>query len=164
MFILYSLVRIPPKRSEGKVSQVEERLQIPLKNRVEVSNEFDPESLIRRKTSRRKVVKKKATISVAEEEAAAREVHDTHARIVTKSVPEPARTIRQSNIAFRDTSSVSIEEDFLVRIPKSSRASISYSQQTISRLTVMKALKDSKKMIRRQPGTGGSDKGTGEIP
>ncbi|GKA94715.1 hypothetical protein Tco_0816753 [Tanacetum coccineum] len=59
------------------------------------------EPLIRRKTSRRKVIKKKATISVddniilepdialelgkyislaeAEEEAAAREVHDTHA-------------------------------------------------------------------------------------
>ncbi|GJV07198.1 hypothetical protein Tco_1344854 [Tanacetum coccineum] len=30
---------------------------------------------------------------------------------------------------------------------------------------IMKALKDSKKMIRRQPGgTGGSDEGTGEIP
>ncbi|GJS78604.1 retrovirus-related pol polyprotein from transposon TNT 1-94 [Tanacetum coccineum] len=63
----------------------------------------------------RKVVKKKATISVddniipkpdialelgksislaeAEEEAAAREVHDTHAQIMTESVPEPARTL-----------------------------------------------------------------------
>ncbi|GKA94714.1 hypothetical protein Tco_0816752 [Tanacetum coccineum] len=29
---------------------------------------------------------------------------------------------------------------------------------------IMKALKDSKKMIGRQPGTGGSDEGTGEIP
>ncbi|GJU73022.1 retrovirus-related pol polyprotein from transposon TNT 1-94 [Tanacetum coccineum] len=116
----------------------------------------------RRKTSRRKVVKKKATISVddniipepdialelgksislveAEKEVAAREVHDTHARIVTKSVPEPARTIRQSIIAFRDTS---IEQEAA---------------------NIMKALKDSKKMIGRQPGTDGSDEGTGEIP
>ncbi|GKC62698.1 hypothetical protein Tco_1095296, partial [Tanacetum coccineum] len=88
------------------------------KESVDVSDESDPEPLIKRKTSRRKGVKKKATISVddniipesdialelgksislaeAEEEAAAREVHDTHARIVIESVPEPPRTIRQS--------------------------------------------------------------------
>ncbi|GJQ89342.1 hypothetical protein Tco_0000481 [Tanacetum coccineum] len=80
---------------------------------VEVSDESDPEPLIRRKTSKRKVVKKKASILVddniipepdialelgkyislaeAEEEAVAREVHDTHARIVTESVPRSAR-------------------------------------------------------------------------
>ncbi|GJT05273.1 hypothetical protein Tco_0839735 [Tanacetum coccineum] len=50
---------------------------------------------------------KSISLAEAKEEAAAREVHDTHARIVTESVPEPARTIRQSSIAFRDTSSVS---------------------------------------------------------
>ncbi|GJX74074.1 hypothetical protein Tco_0312669 [Tanacetum coccineum] len=133
MFNLYSTSQIPPKKAEE-----------------------------RRKTSRRKVVKKKASILVddniipepdialelgkyislaeAEEEAAAREVHDTHARIVTESVPEPARTIRQSSIAFRDTSTEQEAAD------------------------IMKALKDSKKMIGRQPGTGGSDEGTGEIP
>ncbi|GJW66288.1 hypothetical protein Tco_0120712, partial [Tanacetum coccineum] len=83
---------------------------------------------------------KSISLAKAEEEAAAREVHDTHARIVTELVPEPARTIRQSSIAFRDTST---------------------EQETAD---IMKALKDSKKMIGRQPGTGGSDEGTGEIP
>ncbi|GKG51709.1 hypothetical protein Tco_0544347, partial [Tanacetum coccineum] len=29
---------------------------------------------------------------------------------------------------------------------------------------IMKALKDSRRMLGRQPGTGGSDEGTGEIP
>ncbi|GJR46105.1 hypothetical protein Tco_1314208 [Tanacetum coccineum] len=126
MFILYSTGQIPPKKSRGK------------------------EPLVRRKTSRRKFVKKKVSISVddniipepdialelgksislteVEKKATAREVHDTHARIVTESVPEPARTIRQSNIAFRDTSSAS-----------------------------------KKRTSGRQPGTGGSDEGTGEI-
>ncbi|GJY85474.1 retrovirus-related pol polyprotein from transposon TNT 1-94 [Tanacetum coccineum] len=160
MFILYSTGQIPPKKSRGK------------------------EPLIRRKTSRRKVVKKKATISVddniipepdialelgksislaeAEEEAAAREVHDTHARIVTESVPEPARTIRQSSIAFRDTSSVSKKRTSGTSQKLKGIQSLTPAEQEAA--DIMKALKDSKKMIGRQPGTGGSDEGTGEIP
>ncbi|GJT55484.1 retrovirus-related pol polyprotein from transposon TNT 1-94 [Tanacetum coccineum] len=112
MFILYSTGQIPLKKSRGKGSQRKKTID----TTEESVDESDPEPLIRRKTSRRKVVKKKATISVddniipepdialelgksislaeAEEEAAAREVHDTHARIMTESVPEPARTIR----------------------------------------------------------------------
>ncbi|GKG38850.1 hypothetical protein Tco_0460562, partial [Tanacetum coccineum] len=73
----------------------------------------------------------------AKEEAAARQVHATLIRIVSKSIPEPARTIRQSSIAFRDTSNV-----------LKKRAS---------------ALKDSRRILGRQPGTGGSNEGTGEI-
>ncbi|GKD98074.1 hypothetical protein Tco_1381971 [Tanacetum coccineum] len=183
MFMLYSTGQIPPKKSRGKGSQGKKTADT-IEESVDVSDESDLEPLIRRKTSRRKVVKKKATISVddniipepdialelgksislaeAEEEAAAREVHDTHARIVTESVPEPARTIRQTSIAFRDTSSVS----------KKRTSGTSQKLKGIQPLTpaeqeaadIMKALKDSKKMIRRQPGTGGSDKGTGEIP
>ncbi|GKF81889.1 hypothetical protein Tco_0240491 [Tanacetum coccineum] len=129
MFIMYSTGQIPPKKSKGKVP------------------------LIRRKTSSRRVVKKKATISVddnivpepyiavelgksisltkAKEEAAARQVHATHARIVSESVPEPVRR-RRSDIA--------------------------------EATNVMKALKDSRRMLGRQPGTGGLDEGTGEIP
>ncbi|GKC13099.1 hypothetical protein Tco_1009881 [Tanacetum coccineum] len=72
---------------------------------------------------------KSISLAEPEEESAAREVHDTHARIMTESVPEPARTIRQSSITFRDTSTVS-----------------------------------KKRTSGRQPGTGGSDEGTGEIP
>ncbi|GJS19383.1 hypothetical protein Tco_0448015 [Tanacetum coccineum] len=130
VFIYVSTGQIPPKKSRGKGSQgkktadtTEESIDI-----SDESDESDPEPLIERKTSRRKVVKKKATISVddniipepgitqelgksislteAEEEAAARE-YTIPFTIVTESVLEPARTIRQSNIAFRDTSSVS---------------------------------------------------------
>ncbi|GJT47721.1 hypothetical protein Tco_0973878 [Tanacetum coccineum] len=133
--------------------------------------------------TKRKVVKKKATISVddkiiqpdialelgksislaeAEEEAAAREVHDTHARIMTESVPEPARTIRQSSIAFRDTSSVSKKRTSGTSQKLKGIQSLTPAEQEAA--DIMKALKDSKKMIGRQPGTGGSDEGTGEIP
>ncbi|GKE80970.1 hypothetical protein Tco_1550970, partial [Tanacetum coccineum] len=34
------------------------------------------------------------SLAEAEEEVAAREVHDNHARIMTESIPEPTRTIR----------------------------------------------------------------------
>ncbi|GJY42984.1 hypothetical protein Tco_0431197 [Tanacetum coccineum] len=86
----------------------------------------------------------------------------TCARIMTESVPEPARTIRQSSIAFRDTSSMS----------KKRTSDTSQKLKVIQSLTpvkqeaadIMKALKDSKKIIGRQPGTGGSDEGIGEIP
>ncbi|GJV78755.1 hypothetical protein Tco_1514625 [Tanacetum coccineum] len=99
-FILYSTGQIPPNKSRGKGSQGKKTANT-TEESVDVSDESDPEPLIKRKTSRRKVVKKKPTISVddniipkpdialelgksislakAEEEAAAREVHDTHA-------------------------------------------------------------------------------------
>ncbi|GJT28819.1 hypothetical protein Tco_0909094, partial [Tanacetum coccineum] len=183
MFILYSTGQIPPKKSRGKGSQGKKTADT-TEESVDVSDESDPEPLIRRKTSRRKVVKKKATISVddniipepdialelgksislaeAEEEAAAREVHDTHARIVTESVPEPARTIRQSSIAFRDTSSVSKKRTSGTSQKLKGIQSLTPAEQEAA--DIMKALKDSKKMIGRQPGTGGSDEGTSEIP
>ncbi|GJT31389.1 hypothetical protein Tco_0911664 [Tanacetum coccineum] len=183
MFILYSTGQIPPKKSRGKGSQGKKTADT-TEESVEVSDESDPEPLIRRKTSRRKVVKKKASISVddniipepdialelgksislaeAEEEAAAREVHDTHARIMTESVPEPARTIRQSSIAFRDTSSVSKKRTSGTSQKLKGIQSLTPAEQEAA--DIMKALKDSKKMIGRQPGTGGSDEGTGEIP
>ncbi|GKA52129.1 hypothetical protein Tco_0745325 [Tanacetum coccineum] len=134
-FILYSTSQIPPKKSRGKGSQRKKSAD-PTEESVDVSDESEPEPLIRMKTSSKRVTKKKATISVddnivpepdialelaksisltkAEEEAAGRQVHATHARIVSEFVPEPARR------RWR--------------------------------------------MLGRQPGTGGSDEGTGEIP
>ncbi|GKB39604.1 hypothetical protein Tco_0884546, partial [Tanacetum coccineum] len=128
MFIKYSTGQIPPKKSRGK--------------------ESDPEPARKRTTSRR-VVKKKVTITVddnivpepkialelgksislteAAEEEAARQVHATHARIVIEPVPEPTRRRPSEQIAA-DT---------------------------------MKALKESKKTSRRQPSTRGSSEGTG---
>ncbi|GJR57326.1 hypothetical protein Tco_1499488 [Tanacetum coccineum] len=182
MFILYSTGQIPPKKSRGKGSQGKKTADT-TEEFVDVSDESEPKPLIRRKTFSRRV-KKKATISIddnivpepdialelgksinlteAEEKVAARQVHATHARIVSELVPEPARTIRQSSIAFRDTSSVS----------KKSTSGTSQKLKGIQSLTpaeqeaadVMKALKDSRRMLGRHPGIGGSDEGTGEIP
>ncbi|GJV07197.1 hypothetical protein Tco_1344853 [Tanacetum coccineum] len=133
LFILYSTSQIPPKKSRGKGLQgkktadtTEESVE---KATISVDDNIIPEPDIALELG------KSISLAEAEEEAAAREVHDTHARIMTESVPEPARTIRQSSIAFRDTSSVS-----------------------------KKRRLDRKKIIGRQPGTGGSDEGTGEIP
>ncbi|GJW30849.1 hypothetical protein Tco_0047724 [Tanacetum coccineum] len=49
---------------------------------------------------------KSISLTEAEEEAVAREVHATHARIVSESEPEPTQR-RQSGIAFRDSFIVS---------------------------------------------------------
>ncbi|GKA71637.1 retrovirus-related pol polyprotein from transposon TNT 1-94 [Tanacetum coccineum] len=49
----------------------------------------------------------------AEEEAVAREVHATHARIVSESEPEPTQR-RQSGIAFRDSFIVSKKRNWII--------------------------------------------------
>ncbi|GKG21480.1 hypothetical protein Tco_0384075, partial [Tanacetum coccineum] len=67
--------------------------------------------------------------SISLTEAVAREVHATHARIMSESEPEPTQR-RQSEQEAAD---------------------------------IMKALKKSKKMSKRQPGTGGSNERTGNI-
>ncbi|GJT79586.1 hypothetical protein Tco_1053928 [Tanacetum coccineum] len=171
MFILYSTGQIPPKRAEGKGSQRKKAADT-TKESVDVSDEYEPEPLIRRKSSSRIVVKKKATISVddnivpepdialelgksislteAEEEATARQVHGTHARIVSESVPEPARR-RRPAIAISETTQKL--KGIQTLTPTEQEAA-----------DVMKALKDSRRMLGRQPGTSGSDEGTGEIP
>ncbi|GKB55470.1 hypothetical protein Tco_0906223 [Tanacetum coccineum] len=93
---------------------------------VDVSKESDSE-LARKRTASRRVIKKKVSISAddniipgpdvalelgksislteAIEEEASRQVHATHAKIVTEFIPDPARR-RPSGITFRDTSSM----------------------------------------------------------
>ncbi|GJW55534.1 retrovirus-related pol polyprotein from transposon TNT 1-94 [Tanacetum coccineum] len=135
-FILYSTGQIPPKKSRGKGSQGKKSAD-PTEESVDMSDESEPEPLIRRKTS-------------TEEEAAARQVHATHARIVSESVPEPARR-RRSDIAISKTTQ-----------KLKGIQTLSPAEQEAA--DIMKALKDSRRMLGRQPGTGGSDEGTGEIP
>ncbi|GKC15003.1 hypothetical protein Tco_1011785 [Tanacetum coccineum] len=80
---------------------------------------------------------------------------------MTESVPEPARR-RSSGIAFRDTS----------RVTKQLSSDPSQKFKGVQSLTpkeqeaanTMQSLKERKKTSRRQPGTGGSSKGTGRIP
>nr|GEX69659.1 hypothetical protein [Tanacetum cinerariifolium] len=131
--------------------------------RVDVSEESEPEPAKKRTTSIR-VVKKKVIISAddniipnldialelgksisitkAKEEDATTQVHVTHARIMTESIPEYAK----KKTGSRSTRSVVIQDT-----PKQEAA------------YVMQALKESKKPSRRQLGTEGSSKGTGRI-
>ncbi|GJR71278.1 retrovirus-related pol polyprotein from transposon TNT 1-94 [Tanacetum coccineum] len=168
--ILYYTGQIPPKKSRGKGSQGKKSAD-PTEKSVDMSDESEPEPLIGRKTSSRRV-KKKATILVddniipepdiavelgksisltkAEEEVAVRQVHATHARIVSESVPEPARR-RRSDIAISETT----------QNLKGIQTLTPAEQEAAD---IMKALKDSRRMLGRQLGTGGSDEGTGEIP
>ncbi|GJZ71336.1 hypothetical protein Tco_0635187, partial [Tanacetum coccineum] len=103
---------------------------------------------------------KSIRLTGAEEEAVAREVHATHARIVSESEPEPTQR-RQPGIAFRDS--------FIVSKKRSSDSSkklkgiqtLTPAEQEVA--GIMKSLKESKKISKRQPGTGGSNEGTGNI-
>ncbi|GJR95770.1 hypothetical protein Tco_0267944 [Tanacetum coccineum] len=174
------------KKSKGKGLQGKKTVDVSQET-VDVSEEFEPKPVKRRMASRR-VVKKKVTIFVddninrdpdvalelgksisiteAEEEEAARQVYATHARIVTKSVPKPAK----KKTGSRSTESVVIEDT--PSSPKLKPAISKPKFKGVQSLTleeqeaedVMQALKESKKTSRRHPGTGGSSEGTGRIP
>ncbi|GKE42514.1 hypothetical protein Tco_1469798, partial [Tanacetum coccineum] len=142
----------------------------------------DPE-LARKQTASRRVVKKKFTITAddniipepdvalelgksislteAAKEEAARQVHATHARIVTKSIPKPARR-KPSCIAFRDTSSVSKRKSSDPSQKLKGIQTLTPEEQIVT--DTMKELKESKKTSKRQPGTRGSSEGTGVSP
>ncbi|GKE70037.1 hypothetical protein Tco_1528109 [Tanacetum coccineum] len=119
MFIKYFTSQIPPKKSRGKGSQGKKTTDTHEVD-VVVSEEYDPEPA-RKKTSSKRRVKKKVTLSAndniisddpdtvlelgksisktkAEEAEAVRQVHATHARIVTESVPEPTRRIKSGKV------------------------------------------------------------------
>ncbi|GJY55783.1 hypothetical protein Tco_0454898 [Tanacetum coccineum] len=156
MFLKYYTGQIPPKKIRGKGSQGKKTVDVS-QEIVDVSEESEPETAKRRTASRR-VVKKKVTIfaddniildpdvalelgksnsiTEAEEEKASRQVYATHARIVTDSVPEPAKKKTSS----RSTRSVVIQDT--PSAPKSKSAT-------------------SKSKLK---GTGGSSEGTGRIP
>ncbi|GJX15275.1 hypothetical protein Tco_0207033 [Tanacetum coccineum] len=111
MFLKYSTCQIPPKKSRGKGSQGKKTADTPVAD-VDVFEESESEPA-RKRTASRRVVKKKVVIFAADniipdpdvalelgkslslteaaEEEAARQVHATHARIMTESVSESAR-------------------------------------------------------------------------
>ncbi|GJT30776.1 hypothetical protein Tco_0911051 [Tanacetum coccineum] len=114
MFIKYSTSQIHPKKSRGKGSQGK-KIADDSQKTVDVSKDSEPEpEPVKKKTSSKGRVKKKVTLSAddniisdepdvalelaksisqteAEEAKAARQVHATHARIMTKCVPESAK-------------------------------------------------------------------------
>ncbi|GKA22846.1 hypothetical protein Tco_0708808, partial [Tanacetum coccineum] len=170
MFIKYSTGQIPPKKNRGKGSQGKKTIDTRVTD-VDVSKESKPEPARKRTTSKRRV-KKKVTISAddniipdldvalelgksislteAKEEEAARQVHATHARIVTKSIPEPARRRPSGKMTSNP--------------PKKLKSVLSLTPEEQEAADTIKALKESTKTIRRQPGTRGSIEGIGSKP
>ncbi|GJX14177.1 hypothetical protein Tco_0205935 [Tanacetum coccineum] len=177
MFLKYFTGQIPPKKSRGKGSQKKKTADTPVAD-VDVSEESDSEPT-RKRTASRRVVKKKVTISAADniipnldvtlelgkaisltkaaEEEAARKVHATHARIAIESILEPARR-RPSGIAFRDTSQVSKKVFSDPSQKLKGVQSLTHEEQEAA--DTMKALKESKKTSRRHLGTKGQCEGT----
>ncbi|GJR92439.1 hypothetical protein Tco_0264613, partial [Tanacetum coccineum] len=161
MFIMYSTGQIPPKKSRWKGLQGKKTADT-TEESIDVSDESDPEPLIRRKTSRRKVVKKKATILVDDNIIPEPNIALELGKSISLAEAEEEAAARESSIAFKDTSSVSKKRTFGTSQKLKGIQSLTPAEQEAA--DIMKALKDSKKMIGRQPGTRGSDEGTGEIP
>ncbi|GJV01523.1 hypothetical protein Tco_1335092 [Tanacetum coccineum] len=154
---------------------------------VDVFKESEPEpEPAKKKTSSKRRVKNKVTLSAddniifddpdaalelaksiskteAEEAEEARQVHATHARIVTKSVPESAKkksSGRSSkSVVIQDTLSAPKSKPATSKTKLKGAPSLTLEEQEIA--DIMQALKESKKTSRRQPGTRGSNEGTG---
>ncbi|GKE30568.1 hypothetical protein Tco_1445952, partial [Tanacetum coccineum] len=127
-FINYSTGLVPPKKTKGKGSQGKKSDVTPKLVSVEVSDESDLE-LARRRTSSRRITKKKVSISAddniipetdvalelaksmsladAKEEEAARSVHSTYERLITES-DEPSGANRPTG--RRSTTGVVIQD------------------------------------------------------
>nr|GEX11920.1 hypothetical protein [Tanacetum cinerariifolium] len=167
------LARFVPRRAKAKVHK-ERRLLMTLKKLLMYlkslnlnMNQLKERLLVKRK------VKKKVTLSTndniisddpdttlelgksisqtkAEEAEAAKQVHATHARIVTESVTKPTKR-RKSSIVTSDP-------------PKKLKGAPSLTPEEQEAADIMQALKESKKTSKRQSGTRGSSEGTGTIP
>ncbi|GKD15811.1 hypothetical protein Tco_1204969 [Tanacetum coccineum] len=142
-----------------------ESYQMFIKYSTEIETKPEP---VKRKTASRRVVKNKVTISAndniipnpdvalelgksislaeAEEEEAAKQVHATHARIMTESILESAKKKTGSRGSTPKLKSVQ---------------SLTPAEKEAA--DIMQALKESKKTSKRQLGTGGSSEGTGTI-
>ncbi|GKE05724.1 hypothetical protein Tco_1397742 [Tanacetum coccineum] len=162
----------PPKKSKGKGSQ-RKKTADESQETVDETEESKPEpEPVKRKTSSKRRVKKKVTLSdddniisddsntalelsksisknEAEEAEAARHVHATHARIMTKSVPEPTKRRKSGKVTSDPPKN-------LKGVP-----SLTPEQEVAD---IMQALKESKKTSKRHPGTRGSSEGTGTKP
>ncbi|GJR72890.1 hypothetical protein Tco_0085255 [Tanacetum coccineum] len=119
------LVRFPPRRAEAKVHK-ERRLLMTLKKLLMYLKSLNL-NLLRKKTTSRRVVKKKVTISAddniipdldvalelgksislaeAEEEEATKQVHATHERIMTESAKKKTGSRSSRSVVIQDTPS-----------------------------------------------------------
>ncbi|GJS60830.1 hypothetical protein Tco_0655614 [Tanacetum coccineum] len=137
MFIKYSTGQIPLKKSRDKGSQRKKTVD-DSQETVDVSEESEPEP----KPVKRKTASKSISKTEAEEAEAARQVHATHARIVTESIPKPTRR-RKSGKVTSDP-------------PKKLKGVPSLTPEEQEAADTMQALKESRKTSKTQPGTGRS--------
>nr|GEV78139.1 retrovirus-related Pol polyprotein from transposon TNT 1-94 [Tanacetum cinerariifolium] len=164
--LAYQIDHKKEKRSRGKGSQRKETAD-DSQETLDVSKESEPEpKTIMRKTSSKRIVKKKVTLSADDSiisddpdtalelgksisqtkaEEAARQVHATHARIVMESVLELTKRRRSGKVTFDP--------------PKKLNGVPSLTPEEQKVVNIMQALKESK----RQLGTGGSNERTGTI-
>ncbi|GKC16246.1 hypothetical protein Tco_1013028 [Tanacetum coccineum] len=179
MFIKYLTHQIPPKK-RGKCSKGRKTVG-DSQETVDVSKESEPEpELVKKKTASRRVVKKIVTLSaddniisndpdatlelaksISQTEAkeaeaeAARKVHDTHARIVTESVPESAKKKSggrsSKRVVIQDTPSTLKSKPATSKTKLKGAPSLTPQEQETT--DIMQALKESKKTSKRQPGT-----------
>ncbi|GJW08148.1 hypothetical protein Tco_1570571 [Tanacetum coccineum] len=160
MFIKYSTGQIQPKKSRGKGLQ-RKKTGDDSQETIDVFEESEPEhESVKRMTYSKRRVKKKVTLSAddniisddpntglelgksisqteAEEAEVARQVHVTHARIVTESVLGPKR--RKSGKVTSNP-------------PKKLKGVPSLTPEEQEAADIMQALKESKKTSKRQPG------------
>ncbi|GJW54652.1 hypothetical protein Tco_0098737 [Tanacetum coccineum] len=126
MIIKYSTSQIPPNKNRGKGSQGK-KIVDDSHETVDVSKESEPEP-VKKKTASRRVIKKKVIISsddniipdldvalelgksislaeAEEEEEVAKQVHATHARIVTESAKKNSGSGSSRSVVILDTAS-----------------------------------------------------------
>ncbi|GJV22861.1 hypothetical protein Tco_1375556 [Tanacetum coccineum] len=188
MFIKYLTNQIPPKKSRGKGSKGKETVE-ESQETVDVSeeSETEPEPAKKKTASRR--FKKKVTPSAndniisddpdaalelaksisqteAEEAEEARKVHATHARIMPEYFPEFAKKKSSGksskSVVIQDTSSAPTSKPATSKTKLKGASSLTLAEQEAA--NIMQTLKESKKTSRRQPGTRGSNEGTGSEP
>ncbi|GKC63486.1 hypothetical protein Tco_1096084, partial [Tanacetum coccineum] len=188
MFIKYSTNQILPKKSRGKGLKGKKTVE-ESQETVDVSEESElkPEPA-KKKTASRRVVKKKVILSAddniisdypdsalelaksisqtkAKEAEAARKVHAIHARIMIECVPESAKKKSggriPKSIVIQDTLSAPKSKPATSKAKIKGASSFTPAEQEAE--NIMQALKESKKISRRLPGTEGLNEGTGTI-
>ncbi|GJW69927.1 hypothetical protein Tco_0126844, partial [Tanacetum coccineum] len=150
MFIKYFTDQIPPKKSRGKGSQGKKTGDVSLET-IDVSEESEPEPL-----------DKFISLTKAEEEEAARQVHVTHARIVTESTKKKTGSQSSRSVVIKDTPSAPKLKPAASKPKLKGVQSLTPAEKEVA--DIMQALKESKKTSKRQPGTKDSSEGTGTIP
>ncbi|GJU67209.1 hypothetical protein Tco_1253468, partial [Tanacetum coccineum] len=156
MFIKYSIGQIQPKKSRAKKKTSSKR-RVKMKVTLSADDNIisdDPDAALE--------LAKSTSKTKAEEAKEARQVHATHARIVTEYVLKSAK----KKYGGRSSKSVVIQDT--PNDPKSKPATLKTKLKGALSLTpeeqevagIMQALKESKKTSRRQLGTTGSNEGT----